>query len=494
VRVSHTKQLFRRAARPITVGLAVGLSLAMMAGLALANVQIRIVSLDPYTNTDSYHRTEVEPDTYAWGTTIVSVFQVGRFTDGGADNLGFATSTNSGTTWTRGLLPSLTIYSNPPGPYKRATDPAIAYDAKHNVWMALALDSLASFGFNGDGVTVSRSTNGGVTFGAPVTVTTTGVSLDSTWMSCDNTASSPFYGNCYVEFDDFGAGAFLKMMRSTDGGLTWTNSTVPSSTVIGGKPLTLPNGTVVVPIDSNPISSVMSFVSTNGGVSYTGPFTISNLTWHSVNGSMRSLPIPSGEVDASGKLYITWHDCRFRSGCSSNDLVMSTTTNGTSWTAVTRVPIDPTNSGRDHFIPGLGVDPAATGHLGLVYYFYPVANCNESTCRPSVGFISSTDGGATWSSALQLSGPFSNTGLPFTTSGYMFGDFNSVSYINGLAYTVYAVEQGSSCTLGQITSCKVTMASPRQGLAITGGPNRAGTGPVLSLRGDGSSAALQSSR
>ncbi len=488
-----TERRFRRVARPATVAVGIGLSLALMVGSALANVPVKLVSIDPFTNTDAFHRTEVEPDTYAFGNTIVSVFQVGRYSDGGADAVGFATSTNAGRNWINGILPSLTVWSNPPGPYNRATDPAIAYDAKHDVWMALALDSLAAFGFNGDAVTVNRSTDGGVTFGAPVTVTSTGIGLDSTWMSCDNWASSPFYGNCYVEFDDFGAGAVLKMMRSTDGGLTWTNSTAPNTTVIGGKPVALPNGTVVVPIDSNPISSVLSFVSTNGGVSYTGPTTISNLTWHSVNGSMRSLPIVSAEVDASGTVYVVWHDCRFRSGCSSNDMVMSTSTNGTTWTPVTRIPIDPANSGRDHFIPGLGVDPATNGHLGLVYYFYPVANCNETTCQPSVGFVSSTNGGASWSAELQLSGPFSNKGLPLTTSGYMFGDYNSVSYIAGLAHTVYAVERGTNCVLGQPGSCKVTMASPRQGLAITGGPFRAVAGPVLSTQGSGSSTVLQSS-
>jgi hypothetical protein len=492
--VSLIERRFRRAARPATVLMGIGLSLALMAGSAGANVRVKIVSNDPFTNTDSFHRTEVEPDTYAFGNTIVSVYQVGRYTDGGADDIGFATSTNAGVSWTSGILPSLTVWSTPSGPYKRATDPAVAYDAKHGVWMALALDSLAAFGFNGDAVTVNRSTDGGLTFGAPVTVTSTGISLDSTWMSCDNWASSPFFGNCYVEFDDFGGGAVLKMMRSTDGGLTWTNSTAPSTTVIGGKPLALPNGTVVVPIDSNPISSVLSFVSTNGGVSYTGPTTISSLTWHSVNGSMRSLPIVSAEVDASGKVYVVWHDCRFRSGCSSNDLVMSTSTNGTTWSPVTRIPIDAVDSGRDHFLPGLGVDPAASGHLGLVYYFYPVANCDENTCRSSVGFVSSTDGGVNWSAQLSLSGPFTNKGLPLTTSGYMFGDYNSVSYIGGLAHTVYAVAKGNNCVLGQPTSCLEPMASPRQGLATTGGPYRAVAGPVLSTQGSGSSTILQSSR
>lgn len=488
------KRLFGRVSRPAIALVAIGLSLAMMAGVAMANVRIQVVSTDPLTNTDSFHSTEVEPDTYAFGNTIVSIFQVGRYSDGGADTLGFATSTNAGLNWTHGILPSLTVWSTPPGPYKRATDPAVAFDAKHNVWMGMALDSLASFGFNGDAISVNRSTDGGLTFGAPVTVTATGVSLDSTWISCDNTPTSPFYGNCYVEADDFGAGAFLKMYRSTDGGLTWTTSTTPNSTVIGGKPVSMPNGTVVVPIDSNPISTVEAFVSTNGGTSYTGPFVISSFSWHSVNGFMRSLPIPTAEVDASGKVYVAWHDCRFRTGCSANDIVMSSSTNGTTWAPVTRIPIDPTNSGMDHFIPGLGVDPAATGHLGLVYYFYPVADCTETSCRPSVGFISSTDGGVNWSTALQLSGPFRNTALPLTTSGYMFGDYNSVSFIGGLARTVYAIAKGSSCQLGQVTSCKVAMASPRSGLAIVGGTNPARSGPVLSPAGMDASGVLQSSR
>jgi hypothetical protein len=487
-------RIARRVLRAAPMPIAIGLVLALAAP-ASANVRLTRVSQDPFTNTDSYHRTEVEPDTYAFGTTIVSVFQVGRYTDGGADLIGWATSTDSGQHWTNGMLPSLTVWSTPAGIYKRATDPAVAYDAKHGVWMALALDSKASFGFNGDAVTVSRSTDGAQTFGAPVNVKTTNSgSFDSTWMSCDNTASSPNYGNCYVEFDDFGLGAVLRMSRSTDGGLTWTDSTVPNAGVIGGKPLALPNGTVVVPIASNPISAIESFVSTNGGASYSGPFAVSSLSWHSVNGSLRSLPIPTGEVDSTGKVYIAWHDCRFRSGCSSNDIVMSSSTNGTTWSAVTQIPIDPVNSGMDHFLPGLGVDPAAAGHLGLVYYFYPTANCDTSTCRLTVGFISSTDGGTTWGTPRQLAGPFKVTGLPNTTSGYMVGDYNSVSYIGGGAHTVFGILSGGNCVLGQITSCNVAMASPRVILDGSDGPLvPAGNNPVLAL-GYNPSAGLQSLR
>src|SRR5713226_2296828 len=93
--------------------------------------QLTKISSDPYTNLDSNHKTQVEPDTFAFGNTIVSAFQSGRFYDGGASNIGFATSTNGGATWTRGFLPSSTIFATPAGIYQRASDASVAYDAKH---------------------------------------------------------------------------------------------------------------------------------------------------------------------------------------------------------------------------------------------------------------------------------------------------------------------------------------------------------------------------
>ena len=66
----------------------------------------------------------------------------------------------------------------------------------------------------------SRSTNGGLTWSNPVT-TATGGNLDKNWIVCDNTATSPFFGNCYTQYDDNAAGNRMRMSRSTNGGLTW---------------------------------------------------------------------------------------------------------------------------------------------------------------------------------------------------------------------------------------------------------------------------------
>jgi hypothetical protein len=86
--------------------LTVAALLMLAAGPALANVPLTRVSFDTFTNPTSQHRTEVEPDTFAFGQTIVGAFQVGRFFDGGGSAIGFATSTNGGATWTSGFLPA----------------------------------------------------------------------------------------------------------------------------------------------------------------------------------------------------------------------------------------------------------------------------------------------------------------------------------------------------------------------------------------------------
>src|SRR5262245_43324316 len=115
-----------------------------LAGPALAAIPVTTVAQDPYTNTDAWHQALVEPDPYSFGSTIVAAFQGGgRFPDGGSDNIGWATSTNNGSTWTSGELPGTTQYSSPPGIWNRISDPSVSFDPKHNVWIiaGLAIDN-----------------------------------------------------------------------------------------------------------------------------------------------------------------------------------------------------------------------------------------------------------------------------------------------------------------------------------------------------------------
>src|SRR2546429_1558294 len=459
------------------------LSFALTAGIFVfaAGSSPLQLSSDPYTNTTSQHQTEVEPDSYSNGSTIVTAIQVGRFTDGGASNIGWATSTDNGTTWKNGFLPGTTVFATPAGQYERVSDPSVAYDASHHAWMisSLAISSVAGSPV-GVAVLVNLSTDGGLTWQAPVVAASTSSGFfDKDWIVCDNTSTSPFYGHCYVEWDIASSGDLVQMSTSSDGGSSWSagQGTGDNATGLGGQPLVQPNGTVVVPFLSLN-GSISAFTSTDGGTSWNSSVTISSQTDHAV-ANLRTEPLPSVEIDGSGKVYVAWQDCRFESGCNANDIVMSTSTDGNTWSAVQRIPTDAVGSGVDHFIPGLAVDSSTSGsaaHLSLAYYYYPNANCTTSTCQLEVGFISSVDGGNSWSTSTKLTPSAMNlTWLANTTDGYMVGDYISTSFSDGKAFPLFIT--ASAPNGSQFNEALFTVTT---GLPIAGGTNAASTEHVIS--------------
>jgi hypothetical protein len=401
------------------------------------------LSTDTFTNADSQHATEVEPSIFASGSTIVTAFQVGRRFGGGASNIGFATSTNAGTSWTSGSLPALTV--NVGGTYLAASDPIVVFDQAHGVWIITSL--LIASGT--DQVAVSRSPDA-MNWSNPIIVSTTH-DADKQWITCDNASTSPFFGHCYLEWDDPSAPAngLIWMSTSSDGGLTWSapTNTASLTTGIGGQPVCRPDGTVVVPLMSADGMAMLAFTSSDGGMTWNAHVTIANITDHLVAGNMRTISLPSASIDATGRVYVVWQDCRFRTGCSSNDIVLSTSSDGSNWTPPTGIPIDAVTSTVDHFIPVVAVDPATSGssaRLALTYHFYPVAQCMAATCQLQVGFISSQDGGNTWSASTTMTGPMSLSWLPNTSSGVMVGDYVASTFSNGHIRSVFAVAHANS--------------------------------------------------
>ncbi|HVB26149.1 MAG TPA: sialidase family protein [Ktedonobacteraceae bacterium] len=428
------------------------------------------VSSDPFTNKTSQHKTEVEPDNYASGSTIVNVFQQGRFSDGGSSDNGWATSTDNGKTWQHGSFPGTTVYSSPKGIYARISDPAIAYNAKDKVWLASGLAILNEGGSPiGAAVLVNRSTDGGLTWKNAVTVAKApnGVFFDKDWIVCDDSSSSPYYGHCYAEWDNASSGDLVQMSTSANGGKTWgaAKTTADHAYGLGGQPLVQPNGTVVVPFLSN---NIAAFTSTNGGSSWSKSVTVGSANAHVEGGNLRSIQLPSAQIDGSGKVYVAWMNCQFESGCAANDIVYSTSKDGVKWSATKRVPINSVGSGQDNFIPGIAADKTTSGksaHIAITYYYYPVSNCSISTCQLDVGFISSTNGGSTWSAAQQLAGPMKVTWLA-NAGGYMVGDYISTTIIGGKAFPIFALAKAPKGTM-----LNEAMDTTSGGLAIFGGTN-----------------------
>jgi hypothetical protein len=134
------------------------------------------------------------------------------------------------------------------------------------------------------------------------------------------------------------------------------------------------------------------------------------------------------------------------------------------------VPIDATTSGIDHFIPGLAVNKATSGasaKLGLTYYFYPAGST-----QLSVGFVSSANGGSTWSARQTVASGMPSTWAATTSQGRMVGDYISTSFgsdnlAHGVFATASAPTSGTSCS-SVLDNCREPTATFAAGLAASG--------------------------
>jgi hypothetical protein len=285
------------------------------------------VSDDAFTNSTSQHHTEVEPDTLAFGSTWVSAFMAGQFFDDGASDIGFATSSDQGHRFVEGFLPGVTAFSDPAGAYDRVADPTVAFDRRDHVWLIsyLAVDDQKGV----VDVLVSRS-HDAVHWDVPVPLATLNTILDKSWTVCDNSPLSPFYGNCYSEFNGPAPGFALDISTSNDGGVTWG---APRTAGAGnaGQPVVQPRGRVVVPFFGLCAGSQQfcAVTSDDGGESWTTPTAIAARFNHPTMPRLRTPPLPSAAVDRDGRIYLVWKDCRFEAGCTADDIVLSTSDDGT---------------------------------------------------------------------------------------------------------------------------------------------------------------------
>ena len=188
------------------------------------------------------------------------------------------------------------------------------------------------------------------------------------------------------------------MSTSTDGGLTWGPATPTASSPVELAASLWCSRMETSWCRSRPVAFRRS-ASTDGGASWSAPVTISNIQTHQDAGGIRSGPLPSAAVDGAGTVWVVWEDCRFRSNCSTNDLVYSTSSDGVNWSAVTRIPIDDIVEHRRSFHSG---DWDRSDNFGrdcargdCIITTIRRATARSSTCQLTVGYISSANGGTT---------------------------------------------------------------------------------------------------
>jgi hypothetical protein len=143
---------------------------------------------------------------WAHGSTIVVHYNDSRTTSSCYD--GVSTSTDGGSTWAA-AQPLCSGHGTNFG------FPGVVYNEKYSQWFAISLAA----GCGGGGVGGWTSANG--LAWSPGSCAHSGSFDDRPSVWVDNSLASPYYGNMYVYYNDFNVAGEPYVTRSTDGGATW---------------------------------------------------------------------------------------------------------------------------------------------------------------------------------------------------------------------------------------------------------------------------------
>ncbi len=255
------------------------------------------------------------------------------------------------------------------------------------------------------------STNNGATWSPYTTIT--GVNADKNMAGTDDIPSSAYYGRSYVVWSNFALGQPpIMISRTTNSGVSWSApvqiDNPPSGHYSQGCDVAVgAQGDVYVtwaaPLIFGLTEDFAGFAKSNdGGQTWTvnqNIFDMNGIRTGSFNGwgvSVNSFPrigVDKSGGPRNGWIYIVTCDQNISPAGLDPDIVLHRSTDGgNTWSPGIRVNQDAQNNGKVQFFPAINVD--AFGGINIVYY--------DNRNYPSIGdscetFISrSLDGGNTW--------------------------------------------------------------------------------------------------
>jgi len=347
---------------------------------------------------------------------------------------GFWRSTNTGTSFSdKGFITPGTNVNN-----ILSGDPVNVCTNSLTFYESSLLESTDSVGNPLTEISISKSIDGGSTFGNPVVVAMANGRthfLDKDWMAADPVTPTTLYVT-FTDFDNTGSvcgftlgvpnpNSIIKISKSTNAGGSWG---VPVSIAhVCGSPLTgLPfvqGSQVAVGTNHNVnvswelftsgtspfTSSIMFAKSTNGGSSFGS--AVKAATVHctgdcfELQGNFRDFQFPAMVLDGSNNPHIFWNDGALqvtdilssltRKYGYADILTVASTNGGTSFGSPVRVNTNveplPNGRGTDQYQPAVAIDK--TGKMAACYYSRETDTTNYKFDRFCA---TSTNGGASW--------------------------------------------------------------------------------------------------
>lgn len=302
--------------------------------------------------------------------------------------VGYAVSFDGGCTWSdggflRGFAPDLLT-----------SDPTFAFGPDGSVYAAVLFAPADNAPSARNGIAVLRSTDGGRTFGAPVTVYSSADNVafnDKPWMVVDDT-TGPHSGSIYVAWSyDHNVcpqagycAQDIAFARSTDHGATFSQPVFiegsapfctnpapgrPANSLrcdlgLGAVPAILPDGTIAVAYAYehlaivNSLTRLLVVVSHDGGAHWSAPVSVADvrdIAGRFPPARFRAVTIPALAVDPrTGQLYLAWSQ---KDDGAANVYLSTSRDGGSVWSTPVRANDDPPQPGVNHFQPQVAVAP-----------------------------------------------------------------------------------------------------------------------------------------
>jgi hypothetical protein len=336
-----------------------------------------------------------------------------------------STSTDGGLTWSepvtikRDLSPDHFVFNDKESvtadPYHAGTA-YVVWDRSRFPSDSAGVNAGHSRAFRGDPY-FSKTTDGGVTWSTPQRMTPQNQNL---FTIGNQIAVLP--SGTLVDVMHFGKGSgtdapnasFTGVMRSTDGGATWS------------KPIVVSTNSVTNDVDPDTGTPLRTGADVGGG-------------------------IPDIAVDpGTGKLYVVWEDSRF-SG-THNDIALSTSTDGgRTWSAP--VKVNKTPSDVLAFTPAVDVLP--NGTVAVTYYDLRNNTPDPSTLLADNFVVISHDGGQTWSESRLTPHSFNLDTAP-VSRGLFLGDYQGLAHTRSAFQALFVKTNSNLSNRTDVFSTRIT--------------------------------------
>ncbi len=354
--------------------------------------------------------------------------------------VGYSYSSDSGRTWSTPALLDSTLL---PG-LSRNSDPTVGVDTAGNFYIGV----IALTNTDGNGtLAIYKSTDGGVTFPIGVIMQQSG-SEDKEYLTTDFSSVSPHRNTLYMSWTRFtNNDAYIKLTKSSDGGITWSNPVNVSDNQFSGQgsePAVGLNGDVYVVWAGGDI--ILFDRSTDGGSTFgTDQVIASGPTPFNLPNGVNTFPSIATNIKTNssrnGIVYVAF--CDDRNGDADVFLIKSTD-RGVTWSAPVRVNNDAVGNGKLQYWPWIAVNEQ--GYISIL--FMDTRNTPNLTTIEA-WLARSADGGATFTNEL-LSTQQSPTAIP--GSNVRFGDYIGNDFVGNRVVPVWTDERAGGFNMDIYTA------------------------------------------